>query len=178
MNSQLYQVLEAYQTSGDVKRLLFDTGELIRFLPKFGKAAMAVQAARHALLPSLPNESSEDAREYIRNAVERLKEADAPLDVMGVHPVVGPTHTFAFFPFKFIEGEVCTVYGWDGNTLFAGNGDLRETYTETGAVERQYVQASGPFDNNIQPDAIPFVALVKAVLILAAEAVRSARSED
>ncbi len=178
VNSQLYQVLEAYQTSGDVQRLLFDTGEMIRFLPRFGAAARAVQAARYVLLSPLPNETSDDAREHIRNAVERLKEADATLDDMGVHPVVGPPNTFAFFPFKFIEGEVCTVYGWDGNTLYAGNGDYNETYAADGTVERQLVVARGPFDNNVQPSALPFVALVKAVLILAAEAVRSARSEE
>jgi len=163
---QLFHLVHQYQETGDVSKLMADAYEMLRYLPGFGKAATACEAARVLLLPARPGEKPDEAAGYAKTFAEAIIEADDSLDMLGIHPVEKLNH-FGYFPHGYTEGNVVLVFGWDGNRLTVAKGSYDETVVTVDGDE-----------DTVHAMALPFVALVKAVLVLATEAVRAARLED
>lgn len=155
MHKQLYQLVHDYQETGDVSKLMAESYELLRYIPGFGKAAMACEAARVLILPP----AGEDQNGFASAIID----ADESLELVGIHPVEKPHH-FAYFPFGYTEGNVVLVFGWDGLRLTMARGEYDDVVVTEDSEE-----------DTVHAMALPFVALVKAVLVLATEAARTAR---
>lgn len=156
---QLFHLVNQYQETGDVPKLMADAYEMLRYYPGFGKSAMAFEATRVMLLPPL---EGDDVR---RQWGYRVVEARESLEMMGIHPVEDK-YQFAHFPHGYTEGDVVLVYGWRGRALTVSVGVYDDRVVT--AIEGE---------DTCHAMSVPFVVLVKAVLVLAMGTVRESGHE-